>query len=107
MRLAAEGLRVLGAVTLGALSALAELAFLLLTLPVLGNPNVGGAARRLARLEVRRLRLDPADLDALTGDDRRPLRYLAARAGLGVLGGVVVVLLVIGMGIGVLLTTAW
>ncbi|SDI29086.1 sensor histidine kinase [Nonomuraea jiangxiensis] len=107
MRLAAEGLRLLGAVALGALTALAGLVFLLLVLPFLGNPNVGATARRLARLEARRLRLDRATLDALTGDDNRPLGYLAARAGLGVLGGLVIVVLVYGVGTGAGLAAAW
>ena len=40
MRAAAEGLRVVGAVALGTVTALGELVFLLLTLPFLGNPNV-------------------------------------------------------------------
>ncbi|MFF4621521.1 sensor histidine kinase [Nonomuraea jabiensis] len=102
MRVAAEGLRLLGAVTLGAVTALAELVFLLLALPLLGNPNVTAAARRLARLEARRLRLDP---DAL--HDGRPVPYLAARVPVGVLGGLVIMLLVYGVGAGVLMLTAW
>ncbi|GAA3262695.1 sensor histidine kinase [Nonomuraea helvata] len=102
MRLAAEGLRLLGAVALGAVTALIELAFLLLTLPSLGNPNVGAAARRLARLEARRLRLD---FDALR--EGGPLPYLAARAPVGVLGGLVIALLVFGAHMGVLVLAAW
>ncbi|MFG1709819.1 sensor histidine kinase [Nonomuraea sp. M3C6] len=104
MRLAAEGLRLLGAVTLGAVTALAELAFLLLVLPFPGNPNVGAAARRLARFEARRLRLDPA---ALAWDGVRPLGYLAARVPVGVLGGLVITLLGYGAGAGVLIAVAW
>ncbi|MEV4575704.1 histidine kinase [Nonomuraea jabiensis] len=102
MRVAAEGLRLLGAVTLGAVTALAELVFLLLALPLLGNPNVTAAARRLARLEARRLRLDPDTLQ-----DGRPVPYLAARVPVGVLGGLVVALLVFGTDIGVRLLAAW
>ncbi|MBB5782200.1 sensor histidine kinase [Nonomuraea jabiensis] len=102
MRVAAEGLRLLGAVTLGAVTALAELIFLLLALPLLSNPNVTAAARRLARLEARRLRLDPDTLQ-----DGRPVPYLAARVPVGVLGGLVVALLVFGTDIGVRLLAAW
>ncbi|MEV4090130.1 hypothetical protein AB0J43_58665, partial [Nonomuraea fuscirosea] len=65
MRTARDGLRragaaggiTVGSVALGALTALAELGFLVLTLPFLGNPNVRTSARRLARLEAWRLRL--------------------------------------------------
>ncbi|MER6008560.1 histidine kinase [Nonomuraea angiospora] len=102
MRVAVEGLRLLGAVTLGAVTALAQLVFLLPALPLLGNPNVTAAARRLARLEARRLRLDP---DAL--QDGRPVPYLAARVPVGVLGGLVITLLVYGARAYVLLLTAW
>lgn len=102
MRVVAEGSRLLGAVALGAVSALAELAFLLLTLPFLGNPNVGAAARRLARLEMRRLRLD-LDLPA----EGRATGYLAARVPVGVLGGLVITLLVYGAGAAVLSVAAW
>ncbi|MEV0387804.1 histidine kinase [Nonomuraea sp. NPDC050643] len=108
MRTAAEGLRLVVSVTLGALTALVELAFLLLSLPFLGNPNTGGAARKLARLEARRLRLDLAALDALgNGENGRPLRYLAARVPVGVLGGLVLTLLVYGLGTAVLIVAAW
>ncbi|MFG2078268.1 hypothetical protein [Nonomuraea maritima] len=47
MPVTADGLRLLGAVALGALTAVLELAFLLLPLPFLGNPNVAAAARPL------------------------------------------------------------
>ncbi|MGR6918930.1 sensor histidine kinase [[Actinomadura] parvosata] len=108
MRAAAEGLRVGGAVILGTLTALAELAFLLLTLPFLGNPNVRAAARRLARLEARRLRLDLSELDALSeGRGRRATGYLAARVPVGVLGGLVLLLLVFGIVTGVRIALAW
>ncbi|MEV0235925.1 histidine kinase [Nonomuraea sp. NPDC050786] len=102
MRLAAEGLRLLGAVALGAVTALIELVFLLLTLPFLDNPNVGAAARRLTRLETRRLRLDPGALQ-----EGRPLPYLAARVPAGVLGGLVITLLVYGADTAVRFLAAW
>ncbi|MGW4800030.1 hypothetical protein ACWEPC_47205, partial [Nonomuraea sp. NPDC004297] len=63
MRAAADGLRLGGAVALGVVTALGELVFLVLALPFLGDPNVRAAARRLARLEARRLRLDVTALD--------------------------------------------
>ncbi|MGN9844920.1 sensor histidine kinase [Nonomuraea sp. H19] len=107
MRLAVEGLRQLAAVTLGAVTAPAGLAFLLSALPFLGNPNVAAAARRLARLEARRLRLDVATLDALDADDGRALRYLAARVPVGMLGGVVILLIVFGAWQGGMLLWAW
>ncbi|MBF8190110.1 sensor histidine kinase [Nonomuraea sp. K274] len=103
MRVAVEGLRVLGAVTLGAVTAPAELAFVLLTLPFAGNPNVAAAARRLALLEARRLRLDRAAL----GPGGRALLYLAARGPVGVLGGLVVALLVYGSVVVVMVVAAW
>ncbi|MER6947622.1 histidine kinase [Nonomuraea sp. NPDC000554] len=102
MRTATEGLRQLAAVTLGSLSALVELAFLLVTLPLAGRPNVRAAAGRLALLEARRLRLDLVRLD--TG---RAVPYLASRAAVGVLGGLVVALLVIGLVVGARIAWAW
>ncbi|MFI7611108.1 sensor histidine kinase [Nonomuraea terrae] len=109
MRVAADGLRLLGTVTLGALTALLDLAFLVLTLPFLGNPNVGVSARRLARLEARRLRLDPRALEALRPGPRdgRAAGYLAARVPVGVLGGLVIALLVAGAVTVVRLVAAW
>jgi signal transduction histidine kinase len=108
MRAAAEGLRLGGAVVLGAVTALAELVFLLLTLPFLGNPNVRAATRRLARLEARRLRLDLSELDALAdGRGRRASRYLATRVPVGILGGLVILLLGFGLSITVQLAAAW
>ncbi|TYB62315.1 sensor histidine kinase [Nonomuraea sp. PA05] len=108
MRAVAEGLRLGGAVLLGAVTALAELAFLVITLPFLGNPNVWAAARRLARMEARRLRLDLTALDALTdGRGKRAAGYLAARVPVGVLGGLVILLLVFGISVGVQITVAW
>ncbi|MGI5290855.1 sensor histidine kinase [Nonomuraea polychroma] len=107
MRLVVEGLRQLGAVTLGAVTALAGLAFVLPALPFAGRPNVGAAARSLARLEARRLRVDIAALDALTANDGRPLRYLAARAPVGLLGGMVILMLAFGAWQGGQLAWAW
>jgi signal transduction histidine kinase len=108
MRAAAEGLRLGGAVVLGAVTALAELVFLLLTLPFLGNPNVRAATRRLARLEARRLRLDLSELDALAdGRGKRASRYLATRVPVGILGGLVILLLGFGLSITVQLAAAW
>ncbi|WP_031158005.1 sensor histidine kinase [Streptosporangium roseum] len=108
MRLAAEGLRLLGAVTLGTVTALLDLIFLLPALPFAGRPAVRAAARRLAVLEARRLRLDPAALGLDTGrSDGRELRYLATRAPVGVLGGLVLTLLVIGTGVAVMLAWFW
>ncbi|MGJ6965373.1 sensor histidine kinase [Streptosporangium sp. G11] len=108
MRPAAEGLRLLGAVFLGTVTALLDVVFLLLTLPFAGRPAVRGAARRLAALEARRLRLDPAalGLDADHPDGREP-RYLAARVPMGVLGGLVLTLLVYGAGTAVSLAWSW
>ncbi|MEV0617443.1 histidine kinase [Nonomuraea sp. NPDC050404] len=108
MRTAAEGLRLAGAVALGALTALVDLVYLLLTLPFLGNPNVRASARRLARLEARRLRLDLTALDALAeGRGHRATGYLAARAPVGVLGGLVLTVLGFGIWTGVRFTLAW
>ncbi|MER5649763.1 histidine kinase [Streptosporangium sp. NPDC002524] len=104
----AEGLRLLSAVVLGAATALLDVVFLLLTLPFAGRPAVRGAARRLAVLEVRRLRLDPAALD-LGADlpDGQESRYLAARVPVGVLGGLVAALLVVGAGMAAALAWSW
>ncbi|GAA3619286.1 sensor histidine kinase [Nonomuraea rosea] len=107
MRIAAEGLRLTSAVTAAAVTALVSLVFLVLALPFLGNPNVGAAAARLARLEARRLRLDVAALDALRAGDGRPVRYLAARVPTGVLGGLVITLLVYGVRTAVQILSAW
>ncbi|WP_447191078.1 sensor histidine kinase [Streptosporangium sp. G12] len=108
MRPVAEGLRLLCAVVLGAVTALLGVVFLPLALPFAGRPAVRGAARRLAVLEARRLRLDPAAL-GLDADrpDGRESRYLAARVPVGVLGGLVVALLVIGAGVAVVLVWSW
>ncbi|MFG1969652.1 sensor histidine kinase [Nonomuraea fuscirosea] len=116
MRTARDGLRragaaggiTVGSVALGALTALAELGFLVLTLPFLGNPNVRTSARRLARLEAWRLRLDPSALDALHDrESGRATGYLAARVPAGVLGGLVLFVLVFGAVTAVRMAAAW
>ncbi|GAA4197989.1 sensor histidine kinase [Streptosporangium oxazolinicum] len=105
---AAEGLRLLRAVVLGTVTALLDVVFLLLALPFAGHPAVRGTARRLAVIEARRLRLDPAALDLGTDrPDGRELRYLAARVPVGVLGGLVLTLLVYGVGVAVTLVWSW
>ncbi|MEU4233626.1 histidine kinase [Nonomuraea sp. NPDC026600] len=103
MRPVAEGLRLLVAVSLGAATALADLAFLLVALPFLGYPNTRAMARRLVLLETRRLSLDPAEFDV----GGRATRYLALRVPVGVLGGLVVGLLLIGVVTGVRAIWAW
>ncbi|MEV4074819.1 sensor histidine kinase [Nonomuraea fuscirosea] len=116
MRTARDGLRragaaggiTVGSVALGALTALAELGFLVLTLPFLGNPNVRTSARRLARLEAWRLRLDPSALDALHDrESGRATGYLAARVPAGVLGGLVLFVLAFGAVTAVRMAAAW
>ncbi|MFI7703148.1 sensor histidine kinase [Nonomuraea sp. NPDC049480] len=104
MRLAARGLRLLGAVVLGTVTALLDLAFVLVALPFAGRSGVQAAARRLAVLEIRRLGLD---LVLQGRPDGGELRYLAARAPVGVLGGLVVILLGYGAGVAVVLTWSW
>ncbi|GGL58508.1 sensor histidine kinase [Planomonospora parontospora] len=108
MRSAVRGLRLLGAVVLGTVTALLDLAFLLPALPFARRGGVREAARRLAVLDARRLGLDPAalGLGAVRGDGRE-MRYLAARAPVGVLGGLVVVLLGIGAGFAGVLAWSW
>ncbi|WP_061293725.1 sensor histidine kinase [Herbidospora cretacea] len=103
MRLAGEGLRLLGAVVLGTVTALLGLVFLLGALPFAGRPGVRAAARRLTLLEVRRLGLDPAEL----APGGRELRYLAARIPVGILGGLVAFLLVLGAGAAVAVAWSW
>ncbi|MDR8411424.1 histidine kinase [Nonomuraea sp. 3-1Str] len=116
MRPVAEGARVVGAVVLGAVTAPLEAVFLLLALPFLGNPNVSGAAVRLAALEVRRAGLDPAALGLTTptggrsGNGQaggRALRFLTLRVPVGVLGGLVVTLFVYGARTGFMAAWAW
>ncbi|WP_106396317.1 sensor histidine kinase [Actinocorallia populi] len=108
MRSMTEGLRLAGAVTLGAVTALLGLLLLLPVLPFAGRPAVRRAARRLTVFEARRLGLDPVSLGL--GSDRsdgRELRYLAARLPVGVLGGLVVVLLGCGLGAVVVISWSW
>lgn len=98
MRFAADGARLLGAVTLGAFTALAELVLL----PVLAHPRGRGLALRLARMEIWRLGLR---VDGATGP--QAARYLALRWLVGVLGGFVVALLVIGAVAAVQIAWLW
>ncbi|MEW9551513.1 sensor histidine kinase [Nonomuraea sp. NPDC050783] len=106
MRSVAEGLRLLGAVVLGAVTALLGLVLLPPALPLARRPAVREAARRLAVLEARRLRLDPAALGlGAARPDGQELRYLAARLPLGVLGGLTAALL--GCGLAVAGTLVW
>ncbi|GIH25799.1 ATPase [Acrocarpospora phusangensis] len=108
MRLAAEGLRLLGSVSLGTVTALLGSVLIPLALPFAGRRAVQAAVRRVAVLEARRLRLDPAmlRLDADRSDGQE-LRYLAARVPLGVLGGLVLTLLWAGVSTAVGLTWSW
>ncbi|NRQ30257.1 sensor histidine kinase [Nonomuraea sp. NN258] len=108
MRIAVSGLRLLGAVTLGAATALAGLVFVAVALPFGRRPWARESARRLAALEARRLRLDPGALGlGAAREDGQELRYLAARLPVGVLGGVVVALLGIGLWTGAMLAWSW
>lgn len=112
MRRVADGARLVGAVALGAVTAPLEAVFLLVAAPFLGRPNVQGAARRLAALEVRRVGLDPAELGLASapdprGDGGRALRFLVLRVPLGVLGGLVATLLGYGTTLGFQLARAW
>nr|WP_245690832.1 histidine kinase [Sinosporangium album] len=104
----AKGLHLLGAVILGTVTALLDLVFLLSALPFAHRGAVREAARRLAVLDARRLRLDPAalGLDAARGDGRE-MRYLAARVPVGVLGGLTVTLLGVGVGVAGVLAWSW
>ncbi|MFE3451361.1 sensor histidine kinase [Nonomuraea sp. NPDC059194] len=108
MWLTIRGLRLLGAVVLGTVTALLDLVFVLAALPFGTRPGVRRAARLLAVLEARRLRLDPAAL-GLDADrsDGQELRYLAARVPVGVLGGLVLALLGYGLGVAVVLAWFW
>lgn len=107
-------------VLLGAFTAVADLAFLLVVglalLPVLPwRPRrerlltrTGAYASRLAGLERARLAtfLGGADAARPTGD-RRALGYLAVRVPVGLLGGAIWVLLLYGMATGAVLVTGW
>ncbi|MEU6743064.1 sensor histidine kinase [Streptosporangium sandarakinum] len=102
MRWTASGLRLVGAVTAGAVTALLGLLFVLVTAPFADRPAVRAAAAWLTGLELRRLRLDLPD--RREGDERR---FLAARAPVGVLGGLVVFLLVFGVDMATRLVWSW
>ncbi|MEU7002585.1 histidine kinase [Nonomuraea sp. NPDC046570] len=102
MRLAANGLHLLSAVLLGALTAVADLVFLLVALPLRSRPRVRAAAARLATLEARRLGVEVRGYDGATAQ-----RYLAQRVPFGLLGLLVVALLALGMGAGTQLAWAW
>ncbi|MEV4455802.1 histidine kinase [Microbispora sp. NPDC049633] len=102
MRWTLRGLRLVGAVAAGAVTALLGLVFVLVAAPFADRPAVRAAAARLTGLELRRLRLDLPGRDA-DGE----LRYLAARAPVGLLGGLVVLLLVIGAVVAVRLSWSW
>ena len=94
-RWARAGLRLVGGTALGAVTAVAELAFLLVAAPLLplGSPRlVTAGARRLTGVERRRLGLE----DVGEYGDRRALAYLAVRAPVGLLGGGVLFLLACG-----------
>ncbi|MEU7900745.1 histidine kinase [Nonomuraea sp. NPDC049152] len=101
MRLAVRGLRLVGAVTAGAVTALLGLLFVLVAAPFADRPAVRRAAAWLTGLELRRLRLDLPD--------RREgeLRFLGARAPVGLLGGLVVLLLVYGFRAAATLAWSW
>jgi signal transduction histidine kinase len=102
MRSAVRGLRLVGVVAAGAVTALVGLLFVLVAAPFADRPPVRAAATRLTRLELWRLRL------ILTGrNEEGELRYLAVRTPVGVLGGIVVLLLVIGLGTAVMLVWSW
>ncbi|MEU8246880.1 histidine kinase [Nonomuraea sp. NPDC048916] len=108
MRSLTKGPLLLGAVLGGAVTALLGLVFLLPALPFARRTAVREAARRLAVLEVRRLRLDPAALGlGAARPDGQELRYLAARLPVGVLGGMIGALLLYGLGWAGLLAWTW
>ncbi|WP_117212168.1 sensor histidine kinase [Allorhizocola rhizosphaerae] len=100
---------------LGALTALAGLALLVLAVPVLLAGLVSPSAARLAGrgakglAELERLRLAyfmrSDNSRDYTGD--RALGYVAARIPLGLLGGIVLMLGVYGAGAGVMVITHW
>ncbi|OPG13159.1 sensor histidine kinase [Microbispora sp. GKU 823] len=102
MRWTVRALRLVGAVAAGAVTALPGLVFVLVAVPFAGRPAVRATAARLTGLELRRLRLD---LPGRTEEGE--LRFLAARAPVGLLGGLVVLLLVVGVGMAVRLAWSW
>ncbi|WP_182900720.1 sensor histidine kinase [Microbispora sp. H10830] len=113
----ARALRILAALVIGTLTAVVELACLLVAAPVallcLPHPGARRAgervlravAVRLAQVEIRRLGLlGGFDLAAGTG---RLTGYLAARWPVGLLGGLVLFLLWLGVSEGVQLVWGW
>lgn len=108
MRSLAKGPLLLGAVLGGAVTALLGLVFLLPALPFARRTAVREAARWLAVLEARRLRLDPAVLGlGAARPDGQELRYVAARLPVGVFGGLIGALLLVGVGAAGLLVWTW
>ncbi|MFD9949116.1 sensor histidine kinase [Nonomuraea sp. NPDC059023] len=112
MERAADALRLLWEIALGALTAVAELVFLIVAAPVHALRKAGGAtsptaldraALWLARTEARRLRVPVDEL----ADAGRAMAYLAARVPLGLLGGLVLSLLELGIAAGTRASWAW
>ncbi|GAB3132922.1 sensor histidine kinase [Microbispora hainanensis] len=113
----ARALRILTALVIGTLTAVVELAFLLVAAPLallcLPHPAARRAGERLlravavplARLEMRRLGL-LGGLDHAVGTGR-VAGYLAARWPIGLLGGLVLLLLVIGVSVCVYMVWSW
>ncbi|MER7505135.1 histidine kinase [Nonomuraea pusilla] len=102
MRWTVRGLRLVGAVTAGAVTAPVGLLFVVAAAPFADRPAARRAASWLTGLELRRL--------GLQLPDRREggeLRFLAARAPVGLLGGLVVLLLACGIGTGSMLVWSW
>lgn len=102
----ADGLKLLLSVILGALTAVAGLLFLVAALPFLvfsRERTVAAVGRRLAAFEARRLGVGLDD----RLDGGRALRYLAMRAPVGLLGGLVVALLELGLATAVRMLWAW
>nr|WP_055509394.1 histidine kinase [Nonomuraea pusilla] len=102
MRWTARGLRLVGALIAGAVTALVGLLFVVAAAPFADRPAVRRAASRLTGLELRRLRLRLPDRR-----EGGELRFLAARAPVGLLGGLVVLLLACGIGMGSVLAWSW
>ncbi|MFG1825320.1 sensor histidine kinase [Microbispora bryophytorum] len=113
----ARALRTLAALVIGTLTAVVELACLLVAAPVAllclphaaarraGERALRAVAVRLAQVEIRRLGLlGGFDLDTGTG---RLTGYLAARWPIGLLGGLVLFLLWLGVSEGVRLVWGW
>ncbi len=100
-RIARGALRVCTGLSLGALTAFAELVFVVLTAPALITPVtrrwVFANARRLAEVERARVARFLGSENSGDYDDGRAWRYLAVRCVVGGLGAGVLVLLVLGM----------